>query len=359
MGAKLENCVFSFKQFSNERIQPSGPLSLWQCLNKASIEEMSDNAASNVLSSYSYLHCQGYKTSLQQLLLLLNLFDKVLTRLFGLWTGVVARIKSFGTSVLLFHSGFIRLSGRGSDPGCQIITRSHCCHPTFYMQTRGWQKVWTRPENVTFCRLSSLGGRRLRQLGDQLIILFCPINTHQILLWDKELTPGLLRRFQKWRLNIGEMIIIKWWVFGGGGKSEEALKAWLKLQHPSTFLCCVPKSSRVEMRGLSCWNRHPVHTGQLCPPTQLQPTSTSSPTYLSLNAGRFPPILVLTSQQVKLQIYLSKLLKTLRTHLQAPHNLRTHPSPVALVRRLMVAAVYSSGLRWYRHQRAPHCLLPR
>ena len=272
MGAKLENCVFSFKQFSNERIQPSGPLSLWQCLNKASIEEMSDNAASKVLSSYSYLHCQGYKASFQQLLLLLNLFDKVLTRLFGPWTGVVARIKSFGTSVLLFHSGFIRLSGRGSDPGCQIITRPHCCHPTFYMQTRGWQKVWTRPENVTFCRLSSLGGRRLRQLGDQLIILFCPINTHQILLWDKELLPGLLRRFQKWRPNIGEMIIIKWWVFGGGGKSEEALKAWLKLQHPSTFLCCVPKSSRVEMRGLSCWNRHPVHTGQLCPPSHPAPT---------------------------------------------------------------------------------------
>ena len=45
--------------------------------------------------------------------------------------------------------------------------------------------------------------------------------------------------------------------------------------------------------------------------------------------------------------------------LTSPHNLRTHPSPVALVRRLMVAAVYSSGLRWYRHQRAPHCLLPR
>ena len=95
------------------------------------------------------------------------------------------------------------------------------------------------------------------------------------------------------------------------------------------------------------------------PATQLQPTSTSSPTYLSLNAGRFPPILVLTSQQVKLQKYLNSLLKTLRTHLKAPHNLRTHPSPVALVRRLMVAAVYSSGLRWYRHQRAPHCLLPR
>ena len=177
MGEKLENCVFSFKQFSNKRIQPSGPLSHWQCLNKAWIEEKSDTAACKVLSSYSYLHCQGYKASFQQLLLLLNLFDKVLTRLFGPWTRVVARIKSFGTSVLLFHSGFIRLSGRGSDPGCQIITRSHCCHPTFYMQTRGWQKVWTRPENVTFCRLSSLGGRRLRQLGDQLIILFCPINT--------------------------------------------------------------------------------------------------------------------------------------------------------------------------------------
>ena len=155
MGAKLENCVFSFKQFSNKKDQPSGPLSLWQCLHKAWIEERSDNAASKVLSSYSYLHC--HKASFQQLLLLLNLFDKVLTRLFGLWTGVVARIKSFGTSVLLFHSGFIRLSGRGSDPGCQIITRSHCCHPTFSMQTRGWQKVWTRPENVTFCSLTAFG----------------------------------------------------------------------------------------------------------------------------------------------------------------------------------------------------------
>ena len=186
---------FRSSSFQIKRIQPSGPLSHWQCLNKAWIEEKSDTAACKVLSSYSYLHCQGYKASFQQLLLLLNLFDKVLTRLFGPWTRVVARIKSFGTSVLLFHSGFIRLSGRGSDPGCQIITRSHCCHPTFYMQTRGWQKVWTRPENVTFCRLSSLGGRRLRQLGDQLIILFCPINTHQILLWDKEHLPGLLRRF--------------------------------------------------------------------------------------------------------------------------------------------------------------------
>ena len=25
MGAKLENCLFSFKQFSNKRIQSSGP----------------------------------------------------------------------------------------------------------------------------------------------------------------------------------------------------------------------------------------------------------------------------------------------------------------------------------------------
>ena len=141
------------------------------------------------------------------------------------------------------------------------------------------------------------------------------------------------------------------------GSLESLAQAPTSLHFP--VLCSKEQQSGDERTQLLKQTSGPHRQGQLCPPTQLQPTSTSSPTYLSLNAGRFPPILVLISQQVKLQIYLSKLLKTLRTHLQAPHNLRTHPSPVALVRRLMVAAVYSSGLRWYRHQRAPHCLLPR
>ena len=186
-----------------------------------------------------------------------NLFDKFLTSLFRpqngaeMVAGIVFRPRNGGSGNRIFWNDRFAFSLRfhptvgraASDPACQIITRSHCCHPSFLYADEGVTKSLDTTWECHFLLLDSIWvvvPLRHKRPADNPILPYYHTSDHIIIascnetwfqkalgpsLWAfkvstkrlkacKNITQGQRKQWLK-RAEIG---IIKRWIVGGGGK---------------------------------------------------------------------------------------------------------------------------------------------